>query len=155
MDPTPESGSSSTIASPDETQLDLESQKAPSHVSHLKLVFDPAGVDARVLDHNYPGAGTADSPYIVDFLPEDPHNPLRFSNFKKWSIAIQQAIATLAVAFVSTAYSGDVGDIILSFGVSTEVAILGISLFVLGFAIGPLLWAPLSGTFVVLLSRSQ
>lgn len=30
------------------------------------------------------------------------------------------------------------------FGVSTEVFVLGISLFVLGFAFGPLLWAPFS-----------
>lgn len=31
-----------------------------------------------------------------------------------------------------------------AFGVGTEVVTLGVSLFVLGFAIGPLLWGPLS-----------
>lgn len=31
-----------------------------------------------------------------------------------------------------------------AFGVGTEIITLGVSLFVLGFAIGPLLWAPLS-----------
>lgn len=54
------------------------------------------------------------------------------------------AIATLAVAFVSSAYSGSTAQIIEEFQCSQEVATLGISLFVLGFAIGPLLWAPLS-----------
>lgn len=52
--------------------------------------------------------------------------------------------ATLAVAFVSSAYSGGVEQILATFNVGEEVVTLGISLFVLGFAIGPLLWAPMS-----------
>ena len=54
------------------------------------------------------------------------------------------SIATLAVSFVSSAYSGGVEAILVEFNTSTEVVTLGISLFVLGFALGPLLWAPLS-----------
>lgn len=50
------------------------------------------------------------------------------------------AIATLAVAFVSSAYSGGSREVIAEFGCSQEVYTLGISLFVLGFAIGPLLY---------------
>lgn len=50
----------------------------------------------------------------------------------------------MAVAFVSSAYTGGVGTILQTFGIGDEVAVLGISLFVLGFAIGPLLWAPMS-----------
>lgn len=52
--------------------------------------------------------------------------------------------ATLAVAFVSSAYSGGVREIETEFHVGDEVVTLGISLFVLGFAIGPLAWAPMS-----------
>lgn len=52
--------------------------------------------------------------------------------------------ATLAVSFVSSAYSGGVKEIIETFNVGSEVVTLGVSLFVLGFAIGPLIWAPLS-----------
>jgi MFS family permease len=52
--------------------------------------------------------------------------------------------ATLAVAVVSSAYSGGIDQILLVFDIGTEVATLGISLFVLGFASGPLLWAPMS-----------
>ncbi|KAK3109417.1 hypothetical protein LTR53_017355 [Teratosphaeriaceae sp. CCFEE 6253] len=57
------------------------------------------------------------------------------------------AIATLAVAFVSSAYSGGAEEVIMEFGCSQELFTLGISFFVLGFAIGPLLWAPLSELF--------
>lgn len=40
--------------------------------------------------------------------------------------------------------TGTIIQLVETFEVSTEVITLGISLFVLGFAIGPLLWAPLS-----------
>ena len=57
------------------------------------------------------------------------------------------AMATLAVAFVSSAFSGGANEIIMTFNTTQEIFTLGISLFVLGFAIGPLLWAPLSELF--------
>jgi hypothetical protein len=137
--------SASTLAAP-EMDRDVEALKTRhDHVSHMKLVWDQAGVTNAVLNHNYSGHGTPESPYIVDFLPEDAHNPLQYPVSKKWMITILQAIATLAVAFVSTAFSGGIKEVIVGFKVDTEIAILGISLFVLGFAIGPLLWAPLSG----------
>ncbi len=125
---------------------DVESQQqGHNNPPHWFLVLHPSGVTDAVLHYNYPGEGTPDSPYVVDFLPQDSSNPLQYSTSKKWLITLLQALATLAVAFVSTAYSGGIVEIIKYFHVSTIVAILGISLFVLGFAIGPLLWAPLSG----------
>lgn len=45
---------------------------------------------------------------------------------------------------MSSAYTGGVEQIIETFDIGTEAVTLGVSLFVLGFAIGPLLWAPLS-----------
>jgi len=41
------------------------------------------------------------------------------------------------VAFVSSAYSGGADEVIRDFGCSEEVYTLGLSLFVLGFALGP------------------
>ncbi|KAK4214525.1 major facilitator superfamily domain-containing protein [Rhypophila decipiens] len=114
-------------------------------VKTLSLVFDMAGIDDDVLTHPYPGQGTPESPYIIDFLPGfDQRNPLQYEQWRKWTITCLQAMATLAVAFVSTAYSGGIMSVIKSFDVGTTVAICGVSLFVFGFAVGPLLWAPLS-----------
>lgn len=48
------------------------------------------------------------------------------------------------MAFVSSAFSGGIDQVLRTFDIGEEVVTLGISLFVLGFAIGPLLWAPLS-----------
>lgn len=48
------------------------------------------------------------------------------------------SMMTLAVALSSSAYSGGVISIMEDFGSSRELLIAGISLFVLGFAFGPL-----------------
>lgn len=142
-------------ASPEQTpqkqNTDLEKQEhtqqrhhAKEKVPHWRLVWSQTLVTDAVLNHQYKGSGTEDDPYLVEFIPNDPRNPMEFSQVKKWFIIMTVAIATLAVAFVSSAYSGATRQIVMDFDISQEVATLGISLFVLGFAVGPLLWAPLS-----------
>lgn len=124
---------------------DVEAQKHKQQpASHWQLVFDQTHVTPEVLRQRYPGSGTHDDPYVVEYIQNDRRNPMLFPMWKKWAITLLVAFATLAVAFVSAAYTGGVAQIIQEFNVSTEVATLGVSLFVLGFAIGPLLWAPFS-----------
>lgn len=125
---------------------DIESQTTlvPEKVSHWRIVIDQALVTQAVLHYPYRGSGTDEDPYLVEFIPDDPRNPMKFPYWKKWVITIVMALATLAVAFVSSAYTGGLDQILIEFGCSQEIATLGVSLFVLGFAIGPLLWAPLS-----------
>ena len=48
------------------------------------------------------------------------------------------AMAALMVSLDSSAYTGSADEIMKEFGCSEEVYTLGISLFVLGFAIGPI-----------------
>lgn len=119
--------------------------RAQQHVSHYKLLTNTAGVTDEVRMRRYPGAGTKTSPYIVDFLDNDPYNPLQMPRWKKYICTFLVAFATLAVTFISSAYSGAVPSINAEFGVSPSLSILGLSLFVLGFALGPLVWAPMSG----------
>src|SRR5277367_4812626 len=124
---------------------DIEAQKRRQQpATHWQLVFDQTHVTPEVLHHKYPGSGTHDDPYVVEYIHNDRRNPMLFPMWKKWAITILVAFATLAVAFVSAAYTGGVAQIIKEFNVSVEVVTLGVSLFVLGFAIGPLLWAPFS-----------
>lgn len=51
---------------------------------------------------------------------------------------------TLISAFTSSIFSTATVVVSATYGVSSEVGVLGLSLYVLGFAFGPLLWAPLS-----------
>lgn len=136
----PHDASSHTLTEPDP-------QKGLSRMSHWRIVASHSLVTPAVLNHRYAGSGTEEEPYLVEFITDDPRDPMLFPMWKKWTLTILVAIATLAVAFVSSAYTGGVSQIIEAFGASQEVVTLGISLFVLGFAIGPLLWAPLSELF--------
>ncbi|KAI0392529.1 major facilitator superfamily domain-containing protein [Xylariaceae sp. FL0594] len=51
---------------------------------------------------------------------------------------------TVTAAFASSLFSAATPYVAKEFGVSSEVGILGVSLFVAGFATGPIFWAPLS-----------
>ncbi|PYH99712.1 hypothetical protein BO71DRAFT_173130 [Aspergillus ellipticus CBS 707.79] len=105
-------------------------------IPYWRLLTDQGVLTQEIIDHHYPGSGTAEDPYAVTWLPQDPRNPMQFSSKKKWTYTMVMAVATLAVALVSSAYTGGVLEIEEQFEIGTEVATLGVSLFVLGFAIG-------------------
>lgn len=92
----------------------------------------------------YHGSGTALDPFVVEFGVGDPRNPMNFSAARKWMITSVVTLSVFAVTLTSSAYSGSADQIREEFNSSREVFALGISLYVLGFAVGPALWAPLS-----------
>ena len=59
-------------------------------------------------------------------------------------LALILGYTTLTAALASSIFSAAEIAVSKHFGVSTEVSTLGLSLYVLGFATGPLIWAPLS-----------
>ncbi|KAJ5769645.1 hypothetical protein N7520_004204 [Penicillium odoratum] len=119
----------------------------PNSVPFWRLVTQPGVVTQQVVDHIYEGSGTEDDPFVVNWMPKDFRNPLQLSNPMKWSITMVAAMETLVVALVSSAYTGGIVQIEEQFMTTTEIATLGVSLYVLGFALGPLLWAPMSEMF--------
>jgi len=58
--------------------------------------------------------------------------------------ALMLGYTTLVSAFTSSIFSTATRTIAAQYHVSTEVGLLGLSFYVLGFAIGPVFWAPLS-----------
>lgn len=119
----------------------------PRSIPFWRLVTQPGAVTQEVMDHAYVGSGTVDDPYVVQWMSKDFRNPLQLSAPMKWFITLIAALETLVVALVSSAYTGGIVQIEEQFLVTTEVATLGVSLYVLGFALGPLLWAPMSELF--------
>ncbi|CAP95407.1 Pc21g05100 [Penicillium rubens Wisconsin 54-1255] len=91
--------------------------------------------------HLYDGSGTEDDPFIVEFQKDDPGNPMNWGQSRKWFIAAIATLSVFAVTFTSSAYSVSANEVFKDFDISTEVFIVGLSLFVLGFAIGPAVWA--------------
>jgi hypothetical protein len=123
---------------PDNFSPMAKSSESPpgTRIPYWRLVVEQGIVTQEIIDYSYPGSGTEEDPYVVTWIPDDPRDPMRFSPGKKWSITIVMALATLAVSLDSSAYSGGITQIIEEFHISTEVATLGVSLFVVGFAIG-------------------
>jgi MFS family permease len=94
--------------------------------------------------HFTEGSGTVADPFVIGFTADDPEAPMNFSDTKKWLITALVTLSVFAVTLTSTAYSGSAAEVMAEFNVGSEVYALGVSLFVLGFALGPPLWAPLS-----------
>ncbi|KAI8634234.1 major facilitator superfamily transporter [Xylariaceae sp. FL1651] len=83
--------------------------------------------------------------YVVEFDgPDDPYHAQNWSTKKKILMAAMLGFTTMTSAFTSSIFSAATPYVAAEFGVSREVGILGVSLYVLGFATGPTFWAPLS-----------
>jgi multidrug resistance protein len=81
---------------------------------------------------------------LVTFTPNDPGNPKNWSKLYKWYVTGIVAITCFVVAFASSVITSDIAGVVKEFNVSEEVALLSITVFVVGFGIGPMVFAPLS-----------
>ncbi|KAF4637123.1 hypothetical protein G7Y89_g977 [Cudoniella acicularis] len=81
---------------------------------------------------------------IVTFLPNDPENPKNWSKAYKWYCTMVVAITCFVVAFCSSVITADIIGVEKEFNRSEEVALVSISIFVVGFGLGPMVFAPLS-----------
>ncbi|BGP35356.1 hypothetical protein JCM10296v2_007192 [Rhodotorula toruloides] len=80
----------------------------------------------------------------VEWEENDKHNPQNWSDKKKWAITILCAQATLVVTFASSSPSSATQQIAQQYSSSLEVADLTTSLFLAGYCLGPIVWAPMS-----------
>ncbi|GME84936.1 unnamed protein product [Ambrosiozyma monospora] len=92
---------------------------------------------------NYP-VDLATEMRLVVFTDDDKDDPRNWSLARKCVITLLLCLICFCVAFNSAVVTGDIEGPMMTFGVSEEVVILTITLFVLGFGFGPLLFAPLS-----------
>lgn len=81
---------------------------------------------------------------LVTFAADDPGNPKNWSKAFKWYCTMVVAVTCFVVALNSSVITADIPGVEQEFGVSEEVALVSISLFVVGFGVGPMVFAPLS-----------
>ncbi|CAG8980160.1 hypothetical protein HYALB_00007399 [Hymenoscyphus albidus] len=81
---------------------------------------------------------------LATFKPNDPENPKNWSKAFKWYCTMVVALTCFAVAFCSSVITADIVGMEEEFNRSEEVALVSISIFVVGFGIGPMVFAPLS-----------
>ncbi|OBT76135.1 hypothetical protein VF21_04855 [Pseudogymnoascus sp. 05NY08] len=94
---------------------------------------------------SYPPPLPAKEEYVVEF--DGPDDPLHAQNWpfkKKLYTAVMLGLTTFTAAFASSIFSAAIPTVSKQFHVGEVVGTLGVSLYVLGFATGPTLWAPLS-----------
>ncbi|KAL9101809.1 MAG: hypothetical protein Q9163_002980 [Psora crenata] len=88
---------------------------------------------------------TPKDPNIIDFEDlDDSVNPMHWGKGRKWIITVVLAVMTFGVTFTSSIFSTAATATASRYNVGTEVTVLGTSLFVLGFAFGPIVWGPMS-----------
>jgi DHA1 family multidrug resistance protein-like MFS transporter len=88
---------------------------------------------------------TADGNILVDwYTTDDAENPQNWSNGKRFIISLIICAYTFVVYTGSAIYTSSEPDVIVKFGITPLDASLPLSLYVLAYGMGPLLWAPLS-----------
>lgn len=146
----------SRVATARDDMIDLE--RNPTVLSRIQTARSQhsgtvgASIKSRKSNRPLPnfGAGKPFPPplpdreeYVVEFDgPDDPMHAQNWTLKKKLFTAVILGYTTLVAAFGSSIFSSATRVVASKFGVSSEVGILGVSLYVLGFATGPILWAP-------------
>ena len=88
---------------------------------------------------------TKDGAILIDwYVSDDAENPQNWSNGKRLFIGLLIGLYTFVVYTSSAIYTTSTEGVMRKFGVSQVEATLGLSLYVLGYGVGPLIFSPLS-----------
>ncbi|KAL4914795.1 major facilitator superfamily domain-containing protein [Aspergillus aurantiobrunneus] len=83
--------------------------------------------------------------FVVDFDgPDDPLYPQNWPLMRKFYTSAMLAFTSICSTFDSAIFSASSENVSASFGVGLEVSVLSSTMYIAGYASGPLLWAPLS-----------
>ena len=77
---------------------------------------------------------------LITWIENDAQNPQNWSPVKKAFVTAQICLLTLAVYVGSAIYTAGLLSVVEDFHVSPVAALLGLSMFVLGYGTGPMLW---------------
>lgn len=137
---------------PEDRDLSQGSSEPLSRTSSITLSFTEARLEAdeqheieKIKSIPIAPKKTKDGDILVDwYYTDDVENPHNWSNSKRALITTLICLYTFVVYTTSAIYTSSTEGIMKEFGVSTLVATLGLSLYVLGYGVGPLVFSPLS-----------
>ncbi|SCU82968.1 LAMI_0C01530g1_1 [Lachancea mirantina] len=110
-----------------------------------KTTVDYTGCPPMGGGRPYPPALPDRAPYEVTFDgPDDPLHPYNWPSKKRAFLCALLGMNAIGVTMGSSIFSAAIPQICEDYGVIQVVAILGITLYVLGFAASPIIYAPLS-----------
>ncbi|KAJ3549449.1 hypothetical protein NM208_g495 [Fusarium decemcellulare] len=86
-----------------------------------------------------------DDQYLVTWDgDDDPANPMNFPAWAKVVFGFQIGLLTFIVTVASSIYTGGMAGVMETFDCGPAVAALGLTTFVAGYGVGPVVWGPLS-----------
>ena len=125
------------------TQPDLDHAASTQRVSRIQSLTRRRTRFEHPLSHVQTSADV-----VVDFDgPDDPYRPMNWPFRKKIITTVLYGFTTMGSTWASSVYSPAVIHVSKEFHVGTEVSLLGISILLVGFGLGPLVWAPLSEVY--------
>lgn len=134
----------SSLSGPDKNKQKEADPSAQSSVNDS--VHDVEKAQPPTTANDDGAVGEPVDPNIVDWDgPDDPENPLNFSPMVKWSnIGVLSAL-TLLTPLASSMFAPGVPEVLQDFHTDSQsLATFVVSVYLLGFAAGPLVVAPLS-----------
>lgn len=90
------------------------------------------------------GSEEKDDHILVTFEENDPENPYNWPLYQRVIVMFEVALLTLSVYMGAAVYTPGAEDIQIKFGVNRTKAILPLSLFVIGYGIGPMVLSPIT-----------
>ena len=163
-----ERSSSSSVTVADPSRAASDAPKPDTESAKLHAAASASSNDLRHLPHRPVTHGSAaqdveqaagdlapvepepeqPDPNLITWAgPDDPENPQNWNFWTKVGISLIWVFANLVTCVASSIYSSGVGQLQEEFGMSLPVATLGISLFLVGYAIGPPIYGPMSEKF--------
>ncbi|KAF2487204.1 major facilitator superfamily domain-containing protein [Neohortaea acidophila] len=85
-----------------------------------------------------------EDPVVTWYDATDPENPQNWGAVKKSWVSLLLLLYTFSVYIGSSLYTASEADISDIYHVSPVASAVGLSIYVIGYGIGPLLWSPLS-----------
>ncbi|KIY69283.1 MFS general substrate transporter [Cylindrobasidium torrendii FP15055 ss-10] len=87
-------------------------------------------------------------PALIDWDgPEDSTNPQNWTRSRKWMITMTCVLLSLNVSFASSAPTPASFHLMREFGINQETTYVVVTVFLVGFALGPSFWGPGSEVF--------
>ncbi|KAL1698500.1 MFS general substrate transporter [Schizophyllum commune] len=109
-----------------------------------------ADVDHREHSHDHDVSAnsatkmTESDVILVEFEPNDPENPMNWSDKRKWMTTWLLCFMCLFIGLSTASYSAGVGKMVAELGVSREAGQVGMFVFNASFAVVPMFLGPLS-----------
>ena len=104
-------------------------------------------IPLQKLSQEAKGLPAANDPFLVQFDDNESANPRNFSPPRKWFLTILLGSLAAVGSFGSSVTAPAEDALSRYLGISYEATILTVSLYVLGFAFGPCIWAPLGEVY--------